>query len=47
MSGVASSILTVEFSICSQGMGEDNSGDPAEEAMSPSTSLVRSSEELG
>jgi hypothetical protein len=37
----------VEFSICSQGMGEDNPGDSTEEVMPLSTSAVRSSEELG
>jgi hypothetical protein len=36
----------VEFSICSQGMGEDNPGDSTEEVMPPSTSAVTSSEEL-
>jgi hypothetical protein len=37
----------VEFSICSQGMGEDNPGDPTEDVMALPTSAVRSSDELG
>jgi hypothetical protein len=37
----------VEFSICSQGMGEDNPGDPTEDTVAIPTSTVRSSKELG